>query len=111
MFLEESSHACPNVTMPLLDNDFIASLATLTPPGAQLKWYLGAIVALGALNYPEEIPTLYQRLLEHYIPETEQFDETRKIKEALTKVCGIQGAAKVKNRPSSRKHENHSDSS
>lgn len=81
--------------MALLDNEFIESLAELGKPYPNFKWYLGAVVALGALNYPEEIPTLYGRLLELYIPPADQFNETRKIKEALTKVCGIQGAAKV----------------
>jgi hypothetical protein len=53
------------------------------------------MVALGAMNYPEEIPNLYTRLLASYIPKEEQFSETRKIREAFTKLCGIQGAAKV----------------
>lgn len=82
--------------MTLLDNEFIESLAETGKASPSFKWYLGAIVALGALNYPEEIPTLYSRLLEAYIPSEDQFDETRKMKEALTKVCGIQGAAKVR---------------
>lgn len=81
--------------MPLLDNDFIDSLAELGKPYPRLKWYATAIVALSAINYPEEIPNFYSRLLEVHIPEAEKFNETRKIKEALTKVCGIQGAAKV----------------
>lgn len=54
-----------------------------------------AVVALGALNYPEEIPKLYRLLLDAYIPEAEQKSETGKIREALTKLCGIMGAAKV----------------
>ncbi len=81
--------------MPLLDNDFIESLAESGKLYPNFKWYLGAVVALSAVNYSEEIPTLYARLLEQYIPKDDQFNETRKIKEALTKVCGIQGAAKV----------------
>lgn len=61
----------------------------------RLKWYLTAIVALGALNYPEEIPKLYALLLSDQIPKPERKSETSKMREALTKVCGIQGAAKV----------------
>ena len=80
----------------LLDPDFMSSLASAGAPAApRFKWYLTAIVALGALNYPEEIPTLYSHLLQQYIPEAEQKSETRKLLEGLTKVCGIQGAAKV----------------
>lgn len=82
--------------MPLLSPTFIASLAALQKPEYRIKWYLGAIVALSAVNYSEEIPSLYNILLKDYIPEDSHFDETRKIKEALTKVCGIHGAAKVR---------------
>lgn len=63
------------------------------PP--RLKWYLTTIIALGGMNYPELVPELYPILLKTYIPEKEQWNETRKIREGLTKVCGIWGAAKV----------------
>jgi hypothetical protein len=83
--------------MPLLDHEFIASLAeTGEAAGSKYPWYRGAIVALGALNYPEEIPGLYLHLLEEWIPESEQKTETRKILEGLTKASGIVGAAKVR---------------
>lgn len=77
------------------DVDFYHSLAATGKSAARVKWYRTAIVALGALNYPEEIPKLYQLLLTSYIPEADQQLETGKIRESLTKVCGIMGAAKV----------------
>ena len=81
----------------MLDAEFISSIAEVGAPAfPRFKWYLTAIVALGALNYPEEIPGLYRHLLQNYIPEAEQKSETKKILEGLTKVCGIQGAAKVR---------------
>jgi len=82
--------------MTKLDQPFTDTLKTLGEPFPRFKWYLSVIVCLAALNYPEEIPGFYTLLLEKkYIPEAQQFDETRKIREALTKICGIQGAAKV----------------
>ncbi|CAL5867826.1 uncharacterized protein PFLUO_LOCUS2047 [Penicillium psychrofluorescens] len=81
--------------MAVLDDQFLKELASLAAPYPRYKWYLSAMVALGAMNYPEEIPNLYTRLLASYIPKEEQFSETRKIREAFTKLCGIQGAAKT----------------
>lgn len=79
-----------------LNPAFIAELAEIGQPiGPKFQWYLTAVVGLGALNYPEEIPGFYLHLLEKYIPEHEHKSATRKIREGLTKVCGIQGAAKV----------------
>jgi hypothetical protein len=65
------------------------------PP--RLKWYLTTIIALGGMNYPELIPEIYPILLRDHISEKEHESETRKIREGLTKVCGIWGAAKVYN--------------
>ncbi|KAF2658360.1 hypothetical protein K491DRAFT_676407 [Lophiostoma macrostomum CBS 122681] len=81
-----------------LDADFISTLADIgTSAGSQFPWYRGAIVALGALNYPEEIPAFYSHILSKYIPENEQKLETSKILEGLTKASGIVGAAKTGN--------------
>lgn len=81
------------------DKAFLDHLASLFGSAGesetQLKWYITAIVAVAGMNYAELIPELYTTLLQEYIPETEHYEETRKIKEALTKVCGIWGAAKV----------------
>lgn len=76
------------------DEEFYSVLAELQP-SSTFKWYQTAIVALGALNYPEEIPRLYTILLNGDIPKENQLEETRKIREGLTKACGIMGAAKV----------------
>ncbi|OJJ06483.1 hypothetical protein ASPVEDRAFT_875524 [Aspergillus versicolor CBS 583.65] len=76
------------------DEEFYSLLAELQP-SSSFKWYQTAIVALGALNYPEEIPKLYKILLDAYIPKEIWLEETRKIREGLTKACGIMGAAKT----------------
>lgn len=62
---------------------------------SKLKWYITAIIALAGMNYAELIPDLYTTLLSDFIPVPNQFAETRKIREGLTKCCGIWGAAKV----------------
>ena len=82
--------------MAILDDQFLEELAALAKPYPRYKWYLSTMVALGAMNYPEEIPHLYKRLLDSYISKDQQLSETRKIREAFTKLCGIQGAAKVR---------------
>ncbi|KAF2467911.1 uncharacterized protein BDR25DRAFT_374211 [Lindgomyces ingoldianus] len=83
---------------PRLDNAFISSLAETGKAACpRFPWYRGAIVALGALNYPEEIPAFYTYVLEHYIPEDARKEETKKILEGLTKASGIVGAAKTGN--------------
>ncbi len=81
--------------MPTLDHAFVQQLAALGEPFPRLKWYIGAVVALSALNYPEEIGPLYTHLLEKYIAPGEHVEQTRKIKEALVKATGLHGAAKV----------------
>lgn len=78
-----------------IDVNFYHSLAATAKSAPRFKWYMTAVVALGALNYPEEVPKLYRLLLDAYIPKAEHKSETTKIREALTKVCGIMGAAKV----------------
>lgn len=92
-------------TTPLLDKPFLAHLAEIhNPANAQsqeqprLRWYLTAAIALGGMNYPEEIPALYAAVLEDYVEsddEQKQKEATGKLREGLTKACGIWGAAKV----------------
>ncbi|KAK5192631.1 hypothetical protein LTR99_009615 [Exophiala xenobiotica] len=84
----------------VLDREFLRHLAEIhdqasgqQPP--RLKWYLTTIIAFGGMNYPELIPEFYEILLKEYIPQEEQMQETRKIREGLTKLCGIWGAAKT----------------
>jgi hypothetical protein len=80
---------------PHFEAEFYQSIADLGKSSPQFKWYMTAIVALGALNSAEEIPYLYELLLNVYIPKADHFEETKKIREGLTKVSGIMGAAKV----------------
>jgi hypothetical protein len=84
----------------VLDREFLRHLAEILDQASgqqtpRLKWYLTTIIAFGGMNYPELIPELYDILLKEYIPQEEQMQETRKIREGLTKLCGIWGAAKV----------------
>jgi hypothetical protein len=81
--------------MPPLDNDFIQHLAERGSAHPRFKWYITAIVALAALNHPEEIGPLYTRLLDTYIAPEDHVEQTRKTKEALVKAAGLHGAAKV----------------
>ncbi|KAL3481299.1 hypothetical protein BJX99DRAFT_253602 [Aspergillus californicus] len=83
--------------MSKLDPDLVEQLAALGGPHPRLKWYITAVVALAALNYPEEIGPLYKRLLNDYIPPGDHVVQTRKIKEALVKAAGLHGAAKTGN--------------
>lgn len=82
-----------------LDREFLVRLQNVHDAkirsDSQLKWYITAIIALAGMNYAELIPDLYTTLLTDDISVADQFAETRKIREALTKCCGIWGAAKV----------------
>ncbi|KAE8383906.1 hypothetical protein BDV26DRAFT_299337 [Aspergillus bertholletiae] len=75
------------------DKEFYRELAATSH--SPFKWYMTVTVALGAINYPEEISKLNDLLLKEIIPQSEQLNELRKIREGLTKVCGIMGAAKT----------------
>ncbi len=85
-----------------LDGNFLRELASAHDGSSakdhEFKWYITAIVAVAGMNYSELIPELYKTLLAEYIPEDKHFSETRKLREALTKTCGIWGAAKVRPR-------------
>jgi hypothetical protein len=79
-----------------LDEVFVQELAGIGADlSAEFSWYTTAIVALAGFNHPEEIPYVYRLLLKKYASEPEAKVQTIKIKEALTKACGIWGAAKV----------------
>lgn len=79
-----------------LSEEFIQSLAKLGAGASpDFRWYISAIVFLGALNYPEHIPALYQQLLEKHVPEDAQFEASKALREAFTKASGIMGAARV----------------
>lgn len=82
-----------------LDRKFLDHLVAIhsrqSSGAGRLKWYITAVISLAGMNYAELIPELYTTLLSSYIPIQDHVNETRKIREALTKVCGIWGAAKV----------------
>lgn len=86
--------------MPALSEEFVLSLARIGADIPDFKWYLSAIVFLGAANYPEHIPYLYQQLLQHHIHEEEYFEATKALREAFTKASAIMGAARVTSSPS-----------
>lgn len=92
-------HSISNMSDQALRREFLDHLRDVHDSkirsDSHLKWYITAIIALGGMNYAELIPDLYKTLLEDYIPAQDQFAETRKIREGLTKCCGIWGAAKV----------------
>jgi hypothetical protein len=77
------------------DESFFALLAARDPPSARTRWYMSAFACLTALNYPDKVASLYQSVLGSYIPKDDAFEETKKICEAITKLVGIIGAARV----------------
>lgn len=87
--------------MAILDETFYLDLASIeaSVPNNRMRWYLSAVACLAGLNYSEEIPPLYQALLKSYIPKDRQFEETRIIREGITKAVGVIGAAKVMKTP------------
>jgi hypothetical protein len=84
--------------MAILDEKFYSELARIesSVPNNRLRWYLSAVGCLAGLNYSEEIPPLYQVLLKSYIHKDRQLEETRIIREGITKAIGVIGAAKVR---------------
>lgn len=89
----------PKEDMTALSEEFVSSLARTGADIPGFRWYLSAIVFLGAVNYPEHIPSLYQQLLQHHIPEEEHFEATKALREAFTKASAIMGAARVTTSP------------
>ncbi|KAI1608175.1 hypothetical protein EDD37DRAFT_183921 [Exophiala viscosa] len=84
-------------TRRLSREEFYATLAKQSRPSHRPSWYLSAFACLAALNHSEEVASLYTLLLESYIAENERMHQTRMIREALTTLVGILGAAKVGN--------------
>ncbi|KFY77293.1 hypothetical protein V499_03276 [Pseudogymnoascus sp. VKM F-103] len=83
--------------MAELSEEFVSSLARIGTDIPDFRWYLSAIVFLGAANYPEHIPYLYQQLLKHHIHEEEHFEATKALRESFTKASAIMGAARTGN--------------
>lgn len=64
----------------------------------KLRWYYCVIVNLAATNYPEIIPEVWQHCWQHVCEPLDhegRFAVAQKMREALTKGCGIMGPAKV----------------
>jgi predicted RNA-binding protein with PUA-like domain len=84
--------------MPILHQSFFQEVEDLKSLEEKFRWYMVLIVTLSSMNFPDEVPNVFQHFSSHYLPLL-QLDErllgARKIREALTKSVGIVGAAKV----------------
>lgn len=80
-----------------LGDDFFTEVVNARPEEA-IRWYMCVMVNLSSLNFPDLIPAVWEHLDEHFLSGTkrdEQFMVARRMREALTKSCGIVGAARV----------------
>ena len=83
---------------PKLDPDFFTQVEQIATQEAKVRWYYCVIVNLGALNYSELIPQVWDHCWTHVCSELshdEKFKIAQKVREALIKACGIMGPAKV----------------
>ena len=83
---------------PQLNDGFFKQLERIETHEAKVRWYYCVIVNIGALNYPDVIPQVWQHCWEHVcqpLSHGERFKVAQKIREALIKACGIMGPAKV----------------
>lgn len=81
-----------------LKPDFYAQVENLDTHSEKLRWYYCVIVNLAALNYPELIPEVWDHCWQQVCQSLEhdgRLDVAQKMREALTKGCGIMGPAKV----------------
>lgn len=82
----------------VIDDSFFAKIDALSSTEDKIRWYYCVIVNLAALNYPEVVPSVYDRFSKLVISSLDhdaQFKAAQKLREALIKSCGIMGAAKV----------------
>lgn len=89
--------AAPSET-PSLGNDFFEAVEKMHSTDEKIRWYMCVIVNLASLNFPELVPTIWDHMALHIFPSmshNEKFKATQKIRESITKACGIFGAAKV----------------
>ena len=83
---------------PRLTGEFFAQVERIDGQDAKVRWYYCVIVNLGAMNYPEVIPQVWEHLWQHVcepLEHDERFKVAQKVREALIKACGIMGPAKV----------------
>lgn len=81
-----------------LDDSFFDKIDAVSNTDDKIRWYYCIIVNLAALNYPEIVPIVYDRLSKQVmssLAHDDQFKTAQKLREALIKSCGIMGAAKV----------------
>ncbi|KAH8767226.1 hypothetical protein F5883DRAFT_72432 [Diaporthe sp. PMI_573] len=81
-----------------LDDSFFERIDALSNTDEKIRWYYCVIVNLAALNFPEVVPSVYDRLCKHVmssLAHDAQFKTAQKLREALIKSCGIMGAAKT----------------
>lgn len=86
------------MTNPRLDDDFFEQVERLDIQAIKIRWYYCVIVNLGALNYPDLIPQVWDHCWQHVcqpLNHDERFKVAQKMREALIKACGIMGPAKV----------------
>lgn len=87
-----------DMTEATLGKDFFNQVDQISNDDAKIRFYYCLICNVAALNYPDLVPEIFDdawhRVLEH-ISEEQQFKAAQKMREALIKACGIQGAAKV----------------
>lgn len=87
-----------SMAAPRLEEDFFEQVEKIETQAARVRWYYCVIVNLGALNYPDVIPQVWDHCWQHvYQPlsHDERFKIAQKMREALIKACGIMGPAKV----------------
>jgi hypothetical protein len=83
---------------PRLEDDFFAQVEHINTQNVKVRWYYCVVVNLGAMNYPEVIPQVWEHLWKHVcerLGHDERFKIAQKVREALIKACGIMGPAKV----------------
>lgn len=86
-------------TTPTLPDDFFSQVDGLTSQHDKVRWYYCVIVNLGALNYPDVIPQVWEHLWKsvcEQVSHDEKFFIAQQVREALIKACGIMGPAKVR---------------
>lgn len=86
------------MTDPSLGEDFFAKVERINDQSAKVRWYYCVVVNLGAVNYPELIPQVWDHSWQHLLKplsHEERFKICQKFREALIKACGIMGPAKA----------------
>ena len=83
----------------MLGADFFDEVEKIGTQGLKVRWYYCVICNLGALNYPDVIPQVWNHCWKDVcepLDHDERFKVAQKLREALIKACGIMGPAKVR---------------